>query len=630
MNRISQLFLIGFLLVGIPEANSQELYMPYNIREAFENGTRSKDGKPGTEYFQNRSDYVIKAAFDPDTRILKGKEWITYYNNSPNQLDRIVMRLYQDFFKKGNLRDIQVDPTDINNGTTLVRIAVNDTAIDPGDRVAVTRSGTTLVIRPGFYINPGTSVKLFLQWDFQMPEFTTLRYGTYTSTSFMIAYWYPQVAVYDDIDGWDMIDFNGTQEFYNDFCNYKVEITIPGGYMVWATGNWENPADILPDDLFKKYKLAETSDEVIHIFSSKNDYNPLKKKKDDTFLFTSRGTTDFAFSVSNEYLWDAAGTDSGNSDERITIHAVYPKKSTDFKDVAVMGTKIVDRLAQNIFSYPFPYHQVTAFNGSEGMEFPMMINDGDRGSYTGALNVTSHELAHMYLPFLVGINEKKYAWMDEGMVTLLGKETEKLIDPEKFSGNYFLVVYRFFSGGEQEIPPMIPSNQLRGMAYQIQAYYRPASALYYLQKYLGTELFAKALTEFINRWKGKHPTPYDLFFTFNDVCQKNLNWFWNAWFFQPGWVDVSVSDAVYHDGKCRVSLNNEGGLPVPLHIDFIFDDGHRETAEVPTDIWKAGRFASTFTIELPSRPKEIVVDWNSIPDKNPGNNRFLLTKYFTP
>ena len=626
MNFSKVVLTIIFFVNSLIRAEAQELYMPYNVRQAYEAGTRSYDGKPGANYFQNKSEYSINAVFDPESLILRGKEWITYYNNSPNALDKIVFRLYQDLFKKGNLRDNPVNMSDVYEGTTITNITVNDTVINLNDRYSQTREGTTMIVRPGFYILPGRSVRIFVQWEFRMPEKTTIRYGTYNKTSFMIAYWYPQIAVYDDIDGWDIIDYNGTQEFYNDFSDYEVEISVTSGNMVWATGNWENAADLLSPEQFERYNQAQASDEVIKIFSSREDYKSVKHKKNNVFKFRSSGTTDFAFAVSDNYLWDAVSTKINGIENRITMHAVYPKKSTDFKWVANIGKEAFKHYSEDVISVSYPFNHVVAFNGSGGMEFPMMINDGDRGDYGGALSVTSHELGHMYLPFMAGINEKKYAWMDEGLVTMLGRETEKKIMPDKQPDDYFITIMAAFGGEEQEIPPMIPSNQLRGVSYQIQAYYRPATAFSYLKEYLGEETFRKALAEFLEQWKGKHPIPYDLFYTFNRTCQKNLDWYWNAWFFNPGWVDVAVKDVIYEKEKCTLHLQNEGGLPVPLIIYFVFEDGHKEIAEVPADIWKNNRFSCSYSREMEVSPKEIYIDWKSIPDKNTDNNRFTLIK----
>ncbi|HJX70807.1 MAG TPA: M1 family metallopeptidase [Bacteroidales bacterium] len=617
------LHLCLFALVVKPVI-SQELYIPYNLVTAYESGSRDYDGSPGPDYFQNKSSYKIKAEFHPDSKTLRGKEWITYYNNSNEVLSRMVFRLYQDYYKKGGIRDKSINPDDVHDGTRISYLSVNDTVYNVSDPLTVIRSGTNMIVMLEEYLLPKTALKIVIEWEFDFPVRTTERFGTYNNSSFFVAYWYPQVAVFDDIDGWDFIDYNGTQEFYNDFNDYDCEIIVPSDYLVWATGNWLNPDEILQESYLQRYNLAKSSDEVVHIITGKDLNHPSRNKRKNVYRFSAANVTDFAFAVSNKYLWDARSVRCSDSDERIFIHAVYPKKAVEFHKVSDIAAKSICLLEDEIIGIPFPFKNIVAFNGSDGMEFPMMINDEDYADYNGTVNVTAHEIGHSYFPFLVGTNEKKYAWMDEGLITFLAKEIERVLSDDEFPHQNNLAIFKAYSGNEQEVPLMIPSNQLRGITYQVHAYYRSSVAFFYLRDYLGTEDFQKALKEFIGRWEGKHPTPYDFFFTFNDVTGRNLNWFWNAWFFNPGWVDLTIANVEIQNDAYHVIIENKGGLPVPVDLNLIYADGETESVKINADCWKKDNERFIYKKISTRQIRQVYIDEKNLPDKHPENNYFLI------
>jgi hypothetical protein len=612
------------VLIFIPVV-SQELYIPYNITEAYESGSRRYDGRPGPDYFQNRSSYRIRATFNPDSKELKGKEWITYYNNSDEVLTRIIFRLYQDYYQKGGIRDKSIHPDDVHDGTRIRYLSVNDTAYDVSDPLKVIRSGTNMIVILEEYLLPKSTLKIVIEWEFDFPVKTTERFGTYNKSSFFVAYWYPQVAVFDDIDGWDYIEYNGTQEFYNDFNDYDCEITVPSDYLVWATGTWLNPEDILRETYLQRYRQADSSDKVVHIISGRDIKRPSRNRRKNVYRFSASSVSDFAFAVSKKYLWDARSVQCQGSEERISIHAVYSKKAVEFHNVPDIAAKTICMLANEIFGVPFPFKSLIAFNGTEGMEYPMMINDGDYSDYKGTVNVTAHEIGHQYIPFLVGTNERKYAWMDEGIVDFLPKDIEEVLTNDDFPFHTNLVIFKAFSGNEQEVPLMIPSNQLTGITYQVHAYYRSSVAFYYLRDYLGKEEFQHAMAEFMHRWEGKHPTPYDFFFTFNDVTGKNLNWYWDAWFFNPGWVDLSIADVKVQNETCQIIIENAGGLPVPVDLYFIYKDGSTESVRIEADCWEKDNRWYTYIKSTGSEIRQVYIDEKRLPDKNPENNYFLIS-----
>ncbi len=347
----------------------------------------------------------------------------------------------------------------------------------------------------------------------------------------------------------------------------------------------------------------------------KNDLN--------TWYFSAKNLTDFSFAVSNSYLWDAGNVVIGDSP--ILINAVYYKESEEFSEVAEITKKTLLQLTE-IMGVDYPYPQMTAFNGEGGMEFPMMVNDGDMGSRNGALFVTAHEESHTYFPFYVGTNEQKYAWMDEGLITFLPKAIEDSLSHDEgynsFSRN--IRTYSYYAGTEYDQPPMIPSDQLMGMTYMYVSYSRSAVAFYVLKDILGEQLFTQCLTEFIYRWKGKHPTPYDFFYTYEDVSKQDLDWFWTPWFFEFGYPDLAIKGIIREKGNTQIEIENIGKFPVPIDLVITYSDGSTQSVTESANIWKEGKESKI--IEIANKEDIIKVDINtrSVPDANRANNSLVV------
>ena len=234
----------------------KESYLPLNIRPAYEKGTRSFDGKPGPNYWQNHSVYKIKASLDPRFKILRGSEEIVYYNESPDSLNLIVIRLYQNINKPTARRDFNIDEKAITDGVILRRISIRDKDVEVNGNPNARVSGTNLFLKLGKKLPPKHSIQLAFDWEFKIPEVQTMRFGSFDSTSMFVAYWYPQVSVYDDIDGWDRMDYSGTLEMYNDFADFDVQFYVPANFQIWSTGVWQNPDKILNDKYLNRYNQA--------------------------------------------------------------------------------------------------------------------------------------------------------------------------------------------------------------------------------------------------------------------------------------------------------------------------------------------------------------------------------------
>lgn len=604
---------------------AQDLYMPVNILSAYSKKTRSFDGKAGENYWQNKSDYHIKVSIDPKDRMIVGWEKITYYNNSPDNITDIVIRLYPNITTVNAMRDFLFPLNGVTEGVKIQRISVNSIDIDILDTKVLRYSSTNARLFLPEELLPNSIIQLEIEWSFQIPPINFARMGTYDSTSFFIAYWYPQIAVYDDIDGWDTQEYTGYTEMYNDFNNYEVELTVPRDFHIWATGVWQNPEKILSDEYLNLYHQAKISDEIIRIFKVEDLFNKNKYKtteQNHTFIFKAEEVPDFAFGMSDHYLWDATSylTPDGR---RVYVCAAYRESSKDFPDVAYYAKESIKYFSEEMPAYPYPYPSCTVWNGSGGMEYPMIVNNGSANSKAGTIGVTAHEIAHQYMPFMMGINERKYAFMDEGWAVFFPLDLQDRMVENVNHRARDISAFNMVSGTEIEMPLIVPSFLLKGNSYRISAYSRSSVAYDMLYDYLGKDLFKKALHHYMNSWKGKHPIPYDFFYSVNSAVGENLNWIFKPWFFDFAYPDLAIDSYKIEKNKLKIKIEKVGGLPVPLKVKVLNKNEIVTEKFFKADIWKNGNQFFEFSIDLIEFDQIVIGDEN-IPDVKASNN--LLKK----
>jgi hypothetical protein len=481
-------------------------------------------------------------------------------------------------------------------------------------------------------IMPGIKSTIKVSWNYTIPKKTHIREGLYGESSYFVAYWYPQIAVYDDINGWDRINYTGTQEFYNDFNNYTVDITVPNNFIVWATGVLQNPDEILTKEYAERYKASRTSDQIVNIIKQEDlrKGKITQNKGQHTWRYKAEYVPDFAFATSNKYLWDATSVVvDEKTGRRTVVGAAYNPDSKDFYEVARYGRETVEFLSKQMPGIPFPYPHVTVFNGSGGMEFPMMVNDGSYG-LAEAAEVTAHEIAHTYFPFYMGINERKYAWMDEGWAQFLPNDMQFKLKPDAkatYSPQaYNAMAYSKYAGNQMDMPMMIPSVLLEGTSYGYASYFRPAVAYTMLRNLLGEELFKKALHEYMRRWNGKHPMPYDFFYTFNEVAGQDLSWFWKPWFFQQGYPDLGIKTGTNTNQKGNLVIERKGEMPVPIHLKITYADNSEDTIKETAAIWKDGAREYVVVLSPGKTVKQALLGTPQIPDANVANNIYSTEK----
>lgn len=615
--------LLTLLIPCILMVHSQQNPLPRNIQQAYKKGTRSTDGMPGPNYWQNTSEYAINATVDTETDRLTGTAKISYTNNSPDTLWNFVLRLYPDLFRKGGARQWAIAEEDLTEGMKISRLVIGGKEYSP-DSDFPRWWMTNFRIRLKEKIEPGSVTSIEIDWYFDIPAEQGLRMRKYDEGHYFIAYWYPQIAVYDDIDSWDYVEYLGMVEFYNDFNNYDVSITVPGDYVVWATGELQNPREVLQPAIADRLKEAQTSDNVVQIVTQKDikDKAVTTKGQEHSWNFRAIGVPDFSFATSNHANWDGTSlvVDEGTG-RRVFTDVAYPDDVFHWDRGAEMSRQSIAYMSTELPGIPFPYPEMTSFCGTArggGMETPMMANDGAPRRFNDFVEVLFHEISHTYMPFYMGTNERKYAWMDEGWATYFPTEFMKVVDPESDYLRETRQGYTFLAGQEMELPLMVPSYQHNNFSSaRVSAYTRPAVAYHYLRDALGDKLFKKALKEYMLRWNGKHPLPYDFFNTFEDVTGENLDWYWQPWFYSAGYPDLGIREVTAGN---TVVIEKVGTHPIPISLYYQTAGGGSEKVYHSTAVWKDG--IKEFRIQLPSDLDLVKIEIGNdhIPDVVAGNN----------
>ncbi len=572
-------------------AQPSDLYMPLEISEAYKRGTRSLDGNPGPQYWQNTVDYDIQVELDPVAQTISGAEKITYYNNSPDRLDQLVFRIYHDVYKKGEVRLESVDPLDIHDGVVISNLKIEGELYPEEDPSLLVQDGSRLVVVLKKPLEAGKSLEISLEWKQPIPgeSDSRRRQGAHDSTIFFVAQWYPQLSVYDDLFGWDMSKFLFEHEFYNNLGNFNVEISVPTDFTVWATGVLQNPEEVLNPSVLSNYKTAMKSENTIQVIGEKEALEGIKHKG-SVWKFSAREVPDFAFGTSNKYIWESGSYELNGIN--ILINAVYPVDSTrDFSEFVPMLQRMMRHFSTDAPGVPYPYPSFTSFvvydQKAGGMEYPMIANN--RSNRRG-LNI--HEMFHTYFPMHVRVNETQWSWMDEGPTNHFTTWVNRLFEDEEMSDRDGFSRISLM-GKFDQLPLLTPTYYLNETNAGQANYSRPANILSLIRLELGNEMFLKCFQEYISRWAKKSPSPYDLFFTFEDVSGQNLKWLWEPWFFEWGYADLKIKGFQNR----RVEIQKMGNKPAPVFLDVYYSNGDTLKVNKGPGIWKDGN--RMVSIEIP-------------------------------
>jgi hypothetical protein len=581
---IRSIFLCLALTMALPTLHSQTLYTPRNIREAYKKGTRSPDGRPGPNYWQNKGRYTITINAAPPDRTIRGSEQITYINNSPDTISMPVIRLTLNIHKPGAVRYGLSGAAYLTDGIQIDAFSENgqSRSFPAGGAVP-----TWKPIRLNKAVAPHDSVVLRFDWHYQV-SLESNREGMIDSTTYFLAYFYPRVAVLDDYNGWDRLDFTDQQEFYNDFNDYSLTVNVPKNYIVWATGALQNPDAVLMPACAKKLAASMTTDEILHIATPDDlvKQRVTAQNAVNSWKWTAGDISDVTVGLSNHFVWDASSVVVDDATKRrASVQAAFNDTAKDFHRMVEFGRHSLDWLSHNWPGIPYPFPKTTIFQGYADMEYPMMVNDNTTEDPIFSRFVAEHEIAHTWFPFYMGINESRYAFMDEGWATtfelLIGRADLGTEKAEELYKEFRVNGYIYDDAQEEDLPIITPANVLRNAAYGNNAYGKPSLAYLAMKDMLGDDLFRKCLHEYMARWHGKHPIPWDFFYSFNDAAGKNMNWFWNNWFFTNNYIDLGIGKV---EGS-NVFIDNIGGFAIPFDLVIHYTDGSSDKQHQTPAIW---------------------------------------------
>jgi hypothetical protein len=613
-------------LLSIGQTTFAQATLPYSrsIQKAYENGSRNRTGAPGASYWQNTANYKIRVSFNPFSRELKGIVDIDYFNNSPDTLSRLVLKLYPNLYKSETIRNIAVSPADLGDGMRIDTIKANGDLIDDARK---TIRGTNMFLSINRLL-PRQQEHITINYAYTLNQGSFIRTGQIDTGAFLIAYFFPRVTVYDDIDGWNEYPYAGKEEFYNDYGNFDVDIEVPGDYQVWATGELVNINEVYTPKFVQRIIQADAVDSVTDVITE----DDLKtgditfNKPSNHWKFSARQVTDFAFAISNHYIWKASGVTVDTLTKRRTrVDAIYNPLHTSYRPVVSYARRTVELISRYLPGIPFPYPHQTIFDGLDAMEYPMMVNNLPFKEKREVIEFTAHEVFHAIFPFYVGTNETKFSFMDEGWATL----AEFLLFPLIDSGtavDYDLSPVNTSAGSDEDVPIMTPTPQLYGKARFADKDLKPALGYLYVKEMLGDRLFQKGLQSYIYDWQGKHPSPYDFFNTMNTATGVNLNWFWKNWFFEKNVPDLAIANVIHKKPYYTVIISSPGTEAVPIHLKIIYQDGTEQIISKDISIWSNHRKIAALTFKAKSPVKELVLGDDYDVDVNPANNHWPIPR----
>ena len=561
------------------------------------NEYRSGSGAPGPKYWQNHADYDLKASLDTTTKTLTGSLQLRYTNNSPDTLRFIWLQMEQNAFKDKSLNSF-IFPQDSRFGARGFEGGDVITRFDQllggrnGRRVAVQRrdNGTVMKVDLAEPLAPGKMATFDVAWHFLIPEHGADRMGR-DGPLYELAQWYPRVNVYDDLRGWNTEPYLGQGEFYLEYGDYTLEITLPAGYTVASTGTLTNPRDVLTPTVINRLAQAAKSATPVNIVTLDEMRSGAARPRTTgtmTWKFAAKNVRDVAWAASPEYLWDASSWNG------IVTQAYYRPTAIDpWKDAADQARMSIDEYSTRWYKYPWP--QMSAVEGPiSGMEYPMLVMEAKSDDKYDLYNVVTHEIGHNWFPMLVGSNERVHMWQDEGFNTFINTFSEARRYPEKGDQMTRAAGERGYVEGAMkanvDVPIDVMPDRIDPRLLGLAAYVKPSVGLQLLrQEIMGPAAFDDAFRTYIQRWAYKHPSPADFYRTMEDVGGKRLDWFWREWFVENPHFDQAIdSVATSQDGTTQhvaVMYGNRARGVLPIHARFTFTDGSSASYDYPAEVW---------------------------------------------
>ncbi len=651
--------LFGFLALSFSMVQAQNSSSKYDAHDLFyplfnfqpANEARTGSGTPGPHYWQNRADYNIAVTLNEDANEIVGEVEITYKNNSTENLPFLWLQLDQNAFvdssrsgrttpifggrygNQGFVGGYQLRSVEIKKGQgnyEKVEYVVTDTRMQIRLTEPLATNGATLKIKIGY--------------SFKIPTFGSDRMGklsTKNGTIYEIAQWYPRVCVFDDIEGWNVLPYLGAGEFYLEYGDFDYAITVPHDFIVAGSGELQNANEVLTTEQRKRLDQARNSDKTVIIRGKDDIKNPKSRPQQAgtlTWKFRCQNARDVAWAASRAFVWDAAKINLPSGKTAIA-QSVYPAESAA-EDRWERSTEYVKGCIEFYSKYlmEFPYPVATNVAGLVGgMEYPGIVFCGHNDRKEGLWGVTDHEFGHTWFPMIVGNNERKFAWMDEGFNTFINMLSTANFNNGEYNQDRIdnvqnLAPTLFRDGAEpiMTIPDVLKTHNLGW-----EGYYKPAIGLKMLREVvLGHDRFDYAFKQYVKRWAYKHPTPQDFFRTIEDAAGEDLGWFWKGWFYENYRLDQAVKEVQYVGQKPEkgavITIENLEKWAMPVLIEVEESDGTKTRIKLPVEIWqRGGSWAFKTTTKLPLKSVTIDPD-NQLPDINPSNNSWKPASLGTP
>ncbi|HET7115183.1 MAG TPA: M1 family metallopeptidase [Hanamia sp.] len=612
------------------------------------NEFRSADGAPGAKYWQNRADYNLHATIDTVENTLIGTETISYTNNSPEALSSLWLQLDQNIYRKDARSNFYT--------STLQRLKWTDKGHTDGyqfETVTIEQKGK--VIKADYIINdtrmqiclPNAlsskeKINIHIRYHYSIPGTFGGRndfFPTKNGKIYEIAQWYPRMCVYDDLEGWNTLPFLGSGEFYCEYGDFDYTVTVPAGMIVAGSGELQNEKEVLTATQIKRLDAARKSDKTIMIRTEAEVNNDAGKKSNQKVVswhFKMNNTRDVAFGASAAYMWDAARVNLPKGKKALAM-SVYPVESAG-EDAWGRATeylkKSIEYFSKKWFVYPYPV-AVNEAGRAGGMEYPGIVFDGINAKAGELYWVTAHEIGHNWFPMIVGSDERRYAFMDEGFNTFI----DVYAADEFNNGEYAPKRDGEYAPGKgnpaDEIVPWLKDTEAPAMMARADQfpekyrhpieYFKPAFGLVLLREViLGHDRFDYAFKKYIERWAYKHPSPDDFFRTIDNEAGEDLSWFWKEWFYNNWQLDLAVQSVSYPHNDPQngvdITIANLQKMAMPCTIELVLKDGSKKDLQLPVETWLQG---DTHTIHLlTTQPIEsVIIDpGNKLPDSNRKNN----------
>ena len=649
--------IISILLAVVTSINllnaqdTAHVHSTYNQHKVFDplfypqtnNELRIASGMPGVKYWQNRADYKLSVLLDTAQHSVSGTSLITYTNNSPDILPFLWLQLDQNIFKADS-RGEQTSGVGSSrlhgeSGTRMFTKGYEIKAVyiiknKKEEKADYIINDTRMQIRLSETLKGNsTSIQLKIVYAFTIQNNGMVRTGrllTKNGWIYEIAQWYPRMEVYDDVSGWNTIPYMGSSEFYLEYGDFDYTITAPANLIVVGSGELVNPAEVLVPKIINRLSIAKTSDKTIMIKDSadvtNDDMHPQKAKL--IWHFFCKNTRDVSWAASKAFMWDAAAINL-SSGKKALAQSVYPVESIG-KNAWSRSTEYVKNAIELYSSKWFQYTYPVATNVAGavgGMEYPGIVFCGAGAKSHDLWDVSNHEFGHNWFPMIVGSNERKYAWMDEGFNTFINGLDTKVFN----KGEYYIkpdvqrTAGSFFGADNEAImnTPDVVQNKYRGQAF----YDKPAMGLDILrEQILGEDRFDYAFKNYIKNWAFKHPTPWDFFHAMDNGAGEDLSWFWKEWFTTTWKLDQSVKNITYNNNDSSkgsvITIENLEQIALPVTVFIKEENGDSGTVKLPAEIWQRGNEWS-FPYKSTSSIKYVTLDPEHVlPDINPENNTY--------